>query len=66
MTDNFPKIYSTKLQEKRSLVIEVSSMFTSVHNLDPLPLDQNPNSQFVSFKYLANLVAFGFQHLLYH
>ena len=39
-------------------------MFTSVHNLDPLPLDQNPNSQFVSFKYLANLVALGFQHLL--
>lgn len=39
-------------------------MFTSVHNLDPLPLDQNPNSQFVSFKYFANLVTLGFQHLV--
>ena len=32
-------------------------MFFTVHNLDPLPLDRHPNSQFTSLKHFANLIA---------
>lgn len=35
-------------------------MFTNVHNLDPLPLNQNPNSKFVQLKHFAT---FSFYHL---
>lgn len=38
-------------------------MFTNVHNLDPLPLNQNPNSEFVQLKHFANLVALSFYYL---
>lgn len=39
-------------------------MFTSVHNLNPLPFDQNPKFQSLLLKNFYNLVALGFQHLL--
>lgn len=39
-------------------------MFTSVHNLNPLPLDQNPKFQSLLLRNFYNLVALGFQHLL--